>query len=205
MTLNGIVIGGLVTEDHRKDWINMSIEEMYDQICKEIKGIENYLCLISKDCNLKEKNFENRLGLNRKIVDSLPQPIEKVTYSDSKNVQYLIRGIDKFRLGQSNYFYQDDRKEVLHYCDDLDYEDDYINEICRRIDSLRYTMFENENRLSEFTKIDLDRVREIYCNDDWFHIEYLNGTFESFNTCYDNRSSNEYDSLLLGTKVKIKE
>lgn len=40
MMLNGRVIGGLVTEDHRKSWINMSIEEMYDQICSEIEDIQ---------------------------------------------------------------------------------------------------------------------------------------------------------------------
>lgn len=43
MTLNGRVIGGLVTEDHRKSWINMSIEEMYDQICNEIDEIQKQL------------------------------------------------------------------------------------------------------------------------------------------------------------------
>ncbi len=40
MVLNGRVIGGLVTEDHRESWINMSIEEMYDQICEEIDQIQ---------------------------------------------------------------------------------------------------------------------------------------------------------------------
>lgn len=43
MILNGREIGGLVTEDHRKAWINMSIEEMYDQICAEIEEIQEEL------------------------------------------------------------------------------------------------------------------------------------------------------------------
>ena len=43
MMLNGKHIGGLVTEDHRKDWITMSIEEMYDQICIEIEEIQEQL------------------------------------------------------------------------------------------------------------------------------------------------------------------
>lgn len=43
MMLNGQVIGGLVTEDHRKDWLNMSIEEMYDKICEEIADIQKQL------------------------------------------------------------------------------------------------------------------------------------------------------------------
>lgn len=40
MILNGRTIGGLVTEDHRKSWVNMTIEEMYDQICIEIDKIQ---------------------------------------------------------------------------------------------------------------------------------------------------------------------
>ena len=44
---------------------------------KEIKGIEEYPCLIAKTCDLKDKDFGNRLGSNRKFVDVLPQPIEK--------------------------------------------------------------------------------------------------------------------------------
>jgi hypothetical protein len=40
MILNGRAIGGLVTEDHRKSWINMTLEEMYDQICVEIDKIQ---------------------------------------------------------------------------------------------------------------------------------------------------------------------
>lgn len=43
MTLNGKVIGGLVTEDHRKDWVKLSIEEMYDKICEEIEEIQKQI------------------------------------------------------------------------------------------------------------------------------------------------------------------
>jgi hypothetical protein len=39
MVLNGRVIGGLVTEDHRKSWINLTIEEMYDKVCEEIEEV----------------------------------------------------------------------------------------------------------------------------------------------------------------------
>jgi hypothetical protein len=40
MMLNGRLIGGLVTEDHRAGWINMSIEEMYEKICEETEEIQ---------------------------------------------------------------------------------------------------------------------------------------------------------------------
>jgi hypothetical protein len=43
MLLNGRVIGGLVTEDHRKDWVTLSIEEMYDRICEEIAEVHEKL------------------------------------------------------------------------------------------------------------------------------------------------------------------
>lgn len=43
MTLNGELIGGLVTEDHRKDWINLSVEEMYHKLCEEIEEIQTQI------------------------------------------------------------------------------------------------------------------------------------------------------------------
>lgn len=41
MMLNGQVIGGLVTEDHRKAWENMSVETMYDELSKELIKINS--------------------------------------------------------------------------------------------------------------------------------------------------------------------
>lgn len=80
---------------------------------KKINGIENYPCLISKICDLKEKSFIDRLGQNRKVVDVLPQPLEEVGYSDSKNVQYLIRGNGNFNLGQIYHSYKDGMPEEI--------------------------------------------------------------------------------------------
>ncbi len=40
MILNGREIHGLVTEDHRESWINLSVEEMYDKVCEEIETIQ---------------------------------------------------------------------------------------------------------------------------------------------------------------------
>lgn len=80
---------------------------------KKINGIENYPCLISKTCNLKEKSFGDRLGQNRKLIDGLPQPLEEVGYSDSKNVQYIIRGNGNFNLGQIYHSYKDEMPEEV--------------------------------------------------------------------------------------------
>lgn len=41
MQLNGRVIGGLVTEDHRSNWENMSLEMMYDELSKELIQINS--------------------------------------------------------------------------------------------------------------------------------------------------------------------
>lgn len=80
---------------------------------KKVNGIENYPCFISKTCDLKEKNFGEKLGQNRIFVDVLPQPLEEVGYSDSKNVQYLIRGNGNFHLGQIYHSYKDEISEKV--------------------------------------------------------------------------------------------
>ena len=46
MYLNGQLIGGLVTEDYRQDWSNMSVTDMYDKLSEEIEKIQqNFLIL----------------------------------------------------------------------------------------------------------------------------------------------------------------
>jgi len=40
MYLNGQLIGGLVTEDHRKNWEDMSLESMYEALGEEIETIQ---------------------------------------------------------------------------------------------------------------------------------------------------------------------
>lgn len=41
MQLNGAVIGGLVTEDHRGNWETLSLEAMYDELSKELIQINS--------------------------------------------------------------------------------------------------------------------------------------------------------------------
>ena len=43
MFLNGRLIGGLVTEDHRSSWLNLPIELMYDEITAELDQLNNRL------------------------------------------------------------------------------------------------------------------------------------------------------------------
>jgi len=174
---------------------------------KEIKGIEKYPCLIAKTCNLEDKDFGTRLGNNRTFVDSLPQPIEEVGYSDSKNVQYLIRGNSIFNLGQSQFNYQDNRQEVMHYSDDESYEEDYIKTMNKKVNALRYIKQEKENTLSTYKTIDVKNLKEVYCNDDWYVISYLNGNIEQYINSNDKRAEEEMNKVSLHknkTKVKVK-
>ena len=84
----------------------------YTNFDKTIENIEKYPCLVSKFCDLEKKDFGKRLGINRSFVDSLPSPIEEVGYTDSKNVQYLIKGNGVFNLGQSSYLYKEKSIEI---------------------------------------------------------------------------------------------
>ena len=172
---------------------------------KEIEGIEQYPCLIAKTCNLEEENFGSRLGINRKFVDVLPQPIDEVEYSDSKNVQYLIKGNGIFNLGQSCFSYQDERKDVMHYSEDKSYEEDYIKIINKKVNSLRYVKAEIDNALELFMIIDVKYLKEVYCNDDWYVIRYSNGDIETFNNSLDERANIEINSIPLKNEKTLKK
>lgn len=137
----------LIKTSYQSEGIESCIKNItigFTNFDKEIKGIEQYPCLIAKTCNLEDKDFGSRLGSNRKFVDVLPQPIEEVGYSDSKNVQYLIRGNGIFNLGQSCFAYQDDRKDIMVYSDDESYEEDYIKIMNKKVNALRYVKAEKE-------------------------------------------------------------
>ncbi|MGM9881613.1 MAG: hypothetical protein ACI31S_02075 [Bacilli bacterium] len=172
---------------------------------KEIKGIEKYPCLIAKICNLKDKDFGSKLGSNRKFVDILPQPIEAVEYSDSKNVQYLIRGNGTFNLGQCYFNYQDDRKEIMYYLAADSYDEDYIKLINKKVNALRYIKSEKENTLALYKAIDVGDLKEVYCNDDWYVISYKNGDKEAFNNSQDERVNSEINSVTLKIGKTLKK
>lgn len=172
---------------------------------KEIKGIEQYPCLIAKTCNLEDEDFGSRLGSNRKFVDVLPQPIEEVGYSDSKNVQYLIRGNGIFNLGQGYLTYQDERKDIMYYSEDESYEEDYIKVMNRKVNALRYVKAEKDNTLESYKVIDVEDLKEVYCNDDWYVISYTNGDIEIFNNSSDERANNEISSISLKNGKTLKK
>lgn len=67
MMLNGQLIGGLVTEDHRKDWVNLTVEEMYDKICAEITETQEKLL---DGYSVKELKSYYRDPVGSAILDS---------------------------------------------------------------------------------------------------------------------------------------
>lgn len=105
----------IIEKSLEKEGIDNCIKNItigYTNFDKSIKGITNYPCYISKECELGDKEFTKRLGTNRKTIYTLPQPIEEVKYSDSKKAQYLIKGNGNFNLKQSNYMYQDEENSI---------------------------------------------------------------------------------------------
>jgi hypothetical protein len=82
MVLNGREIGGLVTEDHRKDWIYLSIEEMYDRICEEIEAINDKL-----KRGLSKKDVATSIG-----ADSIGQEILDTYIYTNINSGSIIKG-----------------------------------------------------------------------------------------------------------------
>ena len=190
----------LINTSYQSEGIKNCIKNItigFTNFDKEIKGIEQYPCLIAKTCNLKDKDFGSRLGNNRKFVDVLPQPIEEVKYSDSKNVQYLIKGNGIFNLGQSYLTYQDERKDIMHYSEDNSYKEDYIKVMNRKINYLRYVKAEKNNALESYKVIDVESLKEVYCNDDWYIISYTNGDIETFNNSPDERANKEMSFVSL--------
>jgi len=188
----------LMKTSYHKEGVERCIKNItigFTNFDKEIKGIEQYPCLIAKRCNLDDKNFGSRLGKNRKFVDVLPQPIEEVGYSDSKNVQYLIKGNGIFNLGQSYFAYQDERKDIMHYSEDKSYEEDYIKIMNKIVNALRYVKAEKNNTLDSYKVVDVEDLKEVYCNNDWYVITYDDGSTEQFNNSFDSRAELEQKSI----------
>ena len=49
LNLNGNIVSGLVTEDHNPDWVDLSVEEMYEILNNEREQIEDILKKLIKD------------------------------------------------------------------------------------------------------------------------------------------------------------
>ena len=165
----------------------------YTNFDKRIEGIEKYPCLVSETCDFEK--YRDRIGDKKIITTLMPSPIEQVNYSDSKSLQFIIKGTGEIKSYQSEFFYEDEREEVLHYDSEFEYEKEFISKIIKIINELRYIKLEKENKLDKFEMISIFEVKEIYCNKDWYYIEYEDGYIEMFNNSKDIRGQKELEQI----------
>lgn len=155
---------------------------------KPIQGISSFPCLISGEYQFYQKETLNLILKNQtKIVRSqLPQPIEDVNYSDSKNIQYLIKGNGDFDLFQSSYSYQDERSKPLSFYPTLSYSQEELTIIRNRLNAFKYQDYLEKKTNQPFSYTDIYHYQEIHCNDDWCLAIHASGKEERYQT-----SSNE--------------
>ena len=174
----------------------------YTNFDKRIEGIENYPYLMSETC--EQEKYKGRLSDKKIITEFMPKPLEEVNYSDSKNVQFVITTNNDIKSYQSSYLYQDEREETLSYDNNEEYNSEYISKIMKIINSLRYIKFELENKLDKFEILHIFDIEKIFCNDDWYIIEYKDGFIEEFNISQDVRSNVEIEQVIKSKKILIK-
>ena len=96
MWLNGRLIGGLVTEDHRPDWIKLTVEEMYEKLSAEIDEIQQLLQSdkpYELDDKLKSDDIITKNILNTYIyTDTFSSSIIKGDLEDFINKGFKIQG-----------------------------------------------------------------------------------------------------------------
>ena len=84
-------------------------------------------------------------------------------------------------------------------------KESYLDKISKIINALRYRKLELEDKILDYKNIDLDRVSELYCNDDWYYIIYTNGVVETYSFSFDQRSQDELNKIINSPKEKIKK
>lgn len=96
MWLNGQVIGGLITEEHRQAWMSMSVEEMYDALTDEIAALHDGI----------------RRALQKDMLDR--EVVGAHIYTDITSPCTLRMPLDKFINGKAfNRAYPEPVKQVI--------------------------------------------------------------------------------------------
>ena len=76
--------------------------------------------------------------------------------------------------------------------------------VAQRVNALRYIKLENEETAEEFKILNLRRIKEVYCNDDWYIIINCDQSIESFIISQDLRAKEEFERTLKLVKQKNK-
>lgn len=95
MMLNGRLIGGLITEDHRQAWANMPLEAMYDELTKELIKIHSEIRSDPSWAPIKDGTYN--------IPDPLKMKGAKIiaSYSDAMKPSSIKSPIDVFLKSKS--------------------------------------------------------------------------------------------------------
>ena len=100
MTLNFRIIGGLVTEEIRKDWQKLSVIEMYEMLSEEIEAIQSSLYWswnYSEDvAKIGERDQD---WLKKSIRNSV------YTYANEKSQTNFLGSVEKFIKNQALYHF----------------------------------------------------------------------------------------------------
>lgn len=115
--VNGVKVSGLVTEDHNPAWVDYSVEELYDAVCKErSEAMEKVRKQMEEDEKKKHKNQEPEEIDPPEQEPQEPQEPPKYT-DDSYDIIWVYGSYDE----ESGQFLDDDGEP-------FDYEDTYFGE-----------------------------------------------------------------------------
>ena len=104
MLLFGRLIGGLVTEDHREDWKDLSVVEMYKELCAEIdqiqkKVLDTWKYYDGKGVPTANDYYDKNDGLKTNIKHTL------YIYTGINNPTNFLGDLDKFIKGKAYYHF----------------------------------------------------------------------------------------------------
>lgn len=107
MQLNGQVISGLVTEDHRAGWANMSLETMYDELSKELIQINSAIRSDPSWAPIKDGTYNE--------IDMLKANGYKIisAYSDYMKPSSIRAPIDVFMKSKAFNNFADIYKKII--------------------------------------------------------------------------------------------
>lgn len=127
MWLNGRLIGGLVTEDHRPDWANLTVEEMYEKLTEEIEEVQRHL-LAGRPDRVKQDDYITQNILNTYIyTDTMSPSIIKGSLED------FVKGGFKSKEGTWAKPFQKIGTEIYEYLTETAVTDADLNQMIESI------------------------------------------------------------------------
>ena len=159
-----------------------------------IPELSSYMYM--KDISLKEDPSSNSI-----LVDTLPQPIEYVSYSDSNKKQYILYGDTNYSLYSPEASYEDERIETYVYSKDDKVTEEVKSKIEKHLNYLRHL---KETNNPDFSIVTLNSIETLYINTDYYIAINKKGEIESYILDNDYRAKEEYQRILSSLKKKVK-